>query len=92
MVGQHASIISDIGSTHDVGPFTPDFVAFQNLPIVDAAMITQRYKPRIQNIMTTIFIFAVIISEYLYHWVFSHTLLCRIHIIIYWINSIKFSC
>ena len=71
VVGKYASIISNTGSTYDVGPFTPDCVEFQNLPILDAAMITQRYKPRIQNIITTILIFAVIISEYLYHWFFS---------------------
>ena len=42
VVGKYASIISNTGSTYDVGPFTPDCVEFQNLPILDAAMITQR--------------------------------------------------
>ena len=37
VVGRHAYILSDMGRTADVNPFTPDYELMQ-VPIVDAAV------------------------------------------------------
>ena len=38
VVGRHALVVSDTGRTAEVNPFTPDYEALQQVPIVDAAI------------------------------------------------------
>ena len=38
VVGKNAFVINPIGKTVDVSPFTPDYKALENIPLVDAAV------------------------------------------------------
>ena len=39
VVGRHSFVIEDTGRTADVNPFTPDYHALENIPIVNAALL-----------------------------------------------------
>ena len=39
VVGRNSFVIEDTGRTADVNPFTPDYNALENIPIVNAALL-----------------------------------------------------